>query len=96
MMHNQREHLRVSPRLLVAVALATLTLTGCACDDAEWITVVAADPGAPSCNFDSLDRRSKASAALVERADPNLFEIARLEAERDCYKAAEARARKRS
>jgi hypothetical protein len=85
----------LATQLLVAAALAALTLTGCACDDAEWKTVVAADSGAPNCDFDNLDRRSKASAALVERADPNLLEIARLEAQRDCYKAAEAKARRR-
>ena len=79
---------------LIAFALSTLTLAGCACDDAGWKTAVAYNSGAPYCDFDSLDRRSKVSAALVERADPNLLEIARLEAERDCYKAAEARARK--
>ena len=84
----------------VAVALATLTLAGCACDDAAWKADIAGDAeaatldGAPNCDFDSLDRRSKVSATLAERADPHLLEIARLEAERDCYKAAEARARK--
>jgi hypothetical protein len=85
---------RRSAPLPIAFALATLTLAGCACDEAGWKTDVAYNSGTPYCNFDSLDRRSKASAALVERADPNLLEIARLEAERDCYKAAEARARK--
>ena len=86
---------------LFAVALATLTLAGCACDDADWKADIAGDAeaatldGAPNCDFDSLDRRSKVSATLAERADPHLLEIARLEAERDCYKAAEARARKR-
>jgi hypothetical protein len=88
--------------LLVAVALATPPLAGCACDDTGWKTVVAANAeaatleGAPNCDFGSLDRISKASAPLAERADPHLLEIARLEAERDCYKAAEVRARQRS
>jgi hypothetical protein len=95
------EHFPLATWLFVAVALATLTLAGCACDDADWKADIAGDAeaatldGAPNCDFDSLDRRSKASAALAERADPRLLEIARLEAERDCYKAAEARARKR-
>jgi hypothetical protein len=83
----------LTTRLLVAVALAALG--GCACENEDWKTEVVSATGAPSCNFASLERRSKVSAALVERADPNLLEIARLEAERDCYKAAEARARQR-
>ena len=82
-------------RLLVAAALASLTLAGCACDEANWKTEVVSLTGPPNCAFNSLEHRSKASANLVERADPKLLEIARLEAERDCYKAAEARARKR-
>jgi hypothetical protein len=89
--------------LLVAVAFAAPSLAGCACDDAEWRTAViagdaeAATPdGAPNCDFGSLNRLSKASATFAERADPKLLEIARLEAERDCYKAAEVRARQRS
>jgi hypothetical protein len=80
-------------RLLVFVALAALG--GCACENEDWKTEVVSATAAPSCNFASFERRSKVSAALVERADPNLLEIARLEAERDCYKAAEARARQR-
>jgi hypothetical protein len=95
------KHFPLATWLLVAIALATLPLAGCACDEAAWKADIAGDAeaatldAAPNCDFDSLDRRSKASAALAERADPRLLEIARLEAERDCYKAAEARARKR-
>ena len=87
--------------LVVAVALATPTLAGCACDDPGWKAVVAVNAEAatpdraPNCDFGSLDRLSKASATFTERADPHLLEIARLEAERDCYKAAEIRARQR-
>ena len=36
-----------------------------------------------------------AADAVADRADPLLLEAARLEAERDCYKAAEARTRQR-
>ena len=81
-----------------AVMLVSLTIAGCACDGDEWIAdaaEAAAIENAPDCDFSKLDQRSKASAALAERADPRLLEIARLEAERDCYKAAEARARAR-
>jgi hypothetical protein len=83
----------LTARLLVVVALAALG--GCACENDNWKTEVVSATGAPSCSFASLERRSKVSAALVDRADPNLLEIAKLEAERDCYKAAEARARQR-
>ena len=83
----------LTARLLLAVALAALG--GCACEKEDWKTQVVSANGAPNCGFAGLKRRSKVSAALVERADPNLLEIARLEAERDCYKAAEARARQR-
>jgi len=94
-------HIPFSTLSLVAVALAMPVLAGCACDDAGWKTVVAVNAeaamldGAPNCDFGSLDRFSKTSATLAERADPHLLEIARLEAERDCYKAAEKRARQR-
>ncbi len=85
--------------LCAAIALATLMLAGCACDDADWKAIVPGDAEAtaidpPHCDYDNLDQSSKSSAALAERADPNLLAIARLEAERDCYKAAEARARR--
>lgn len=82
----------------LAVTLVSLTTAGCACDGDEWTAdtaEAAVIENAPNCDFGSLDRRSRASAALAERADARLLEIARLEAERDCYKAAEARARTR-
>ena len=82
----------------LAVTLVSLTSAGCACNGDEWIAdtaEAAAIENAPNCDFGNLDQRSKASATLAERADPRLLEIARLEAERDCYKAAEARARAR-
>jgi hypothetical protein len=81
-----------------AVMLASLTAGGCACDGDDWtadVAEAATIENAPNCEFSSLDQRSKASAALAERADSRLLEVARLEAERDCYKAAEAKARAR-
>jgi hypothetical protein len=95
-------HFPLGTLSLVAVAVAMPALAGCACDDAGLKTVVAVNAeaatldGAPNCDFGSLDRISKTSATLAERADPHLLEIARLEAERDCYKAALARARRRT
>jgi hypothetical protein len=83
---------------VAVVTLASLTAAGCACDGDDWtadVAEVATIENAPNCDFGGLDQRSKASAALAERADPRLLEVARLEAERDCYKAAEARARAR-
>lgn len=88
------------PPLLMAVAVAVPALAGCACDDAGWKAVVAVNAeaapleAAPNCDFGDLDRLSETSAALAGRADPKLLEIARLEAERDCYKAAEEKARR--
>ena len=89
-------------RLLLAAPFASLSLIGCACDD--WYPdtyTTAADTeallhiDAPECDVKSLKHLSTAAAPLVERADPRLLEAARLEAERDCYKAAETRSRKR-
>jgi hypothetical protein len=89
----------VAARRLFKVSLATLPLAGCACEDLNWEAIIAtvaeaaAFDAPTNCNADGLARLSKASAALAERADPYLLDIARLEAERDCYKAAEVRAR---
>jgi hypothetical protein len=83
---------------LVAVTLASLAASGCACDGDDWtadVAEAATTENAPNCDFGNLDQHSKASATLAERADPRLLEIARLEAERDCYKAAETKARTR-
>jgi hypothetical protein len=76
-------------------------LAGCACEDDGWQTVVAANAeaatlGPVNCDFTNLNRLSKVSATLTQQADPRLLEIARLEAERDCYKAAVERARQRT
>ncbi len=82
----------------VAVALVSLTASGCACDGDDWtadVAEAATTENAPNCDFGDLDQHSRASATLAERADPRLLEIARLEAERDCYKAAETKARAR-
>lgn len=86
-------------RMRVAAALASLVLCGCACGETDWDTAVFAGAEAsealavPDCDAGNLARFSKISADLVGRADPHMLEIARLEAERDCYKAAERRAR---
>jgi hypothetical protein len=89
--------LRRAP-LITAVALAS-ALGGCACEDRGWQTVVAvnAEPlgPPPNCDFSNLERLSKSTASLAGKADPRLLEVARLEAERDCYKAAAAAARAR-
>jgi hypothetical protein len=88
-------------RLLVRGALiaTAVLMSGCACNDADWESMVVSDAGAfetlaaPDCEGDKRAQFSKASAGFMERADPLMLEIARLEAERDCYKAAERRAR---
>jgi hypothetical protein len=98
MQSHFNERFPLSTWSFIAVMLASLTAGGCACDGDDWTADVAESEtikSAPNCEFDTLDQGSKASAALAERADPRLLEIARLEAERDCYKAAEARARAR-
>ena len=87
--------------LLVAAALVTPVLAGCACEDNGWQAVVAANAETAAlppvnCDFSNLNRLSKVSATLAQQADPRLLEIARLEAERDCYKAAVERARQRT
>lgn len=52
-------------------------------------------PAAPRCQIAKPAVTSGGSAAPEQLADPNLLEIARLELERDCYKAAEQSSRKR-
>ena len=92
-------------RQLVILA-ATVLLSGCVCEDGRWmdgtwmantdISYVSDHPDPPpNCDIVRVARYSKSSAAIAERADPLLLEAARLEAERDCYKAAEAQLRQR-
>jgi hypothetical protein len=52
-------------------------------------------PAAPQCQVAKPAVTNGGSAAPEQLADPNLLEIARLELERDCYKAAEQSSRKR-
>lgn len=84
----------LNTRKLLAVSLATLMLCGCACDEQDWEAIVVSEAEAsesasnPDCESANLARVSKASADLVGRADPQTLELARVEAERDCYKAA--------
>jgi hypothetical protein len=79
--------------------IAALLLSGCACSAADWDPTTVSRAKAlgaiaePNCDGDQLARYSKASSSFMERADPLMLEIARLEAERDCYRAAERRAR---
>ena len=85
-------------RLMLALSLAVLPLAGCACEDMDWLAIVAADAEAavlhtaPDCRIGSLARLSKTSATLAGRADPALLDAARRDAERACYRA---RARQR-
>lgn len=87
--------------LLVRGALiaTALLMSGCACGGADWDPMVVSDAeasetlAAHDCEADKRAQFSKVSAGFMERADPLMLEIARLEAERDCYKAAERRAR---
>jgi len=53
-----------------------------------------ASPSAPDCSVKGAKTPSEASGAPEAYADRNLLEIARLELERDCYKAAEKNARR--
>ncbi len=79
--------------------IATLLLPGCACSDADWDAAVGSRAEAsgamsePDCDGEPLAQFSKATSSLMGRADPLMLEIARLEAERDCFKAAGRRAR---
>jgi hypothetical protein len=75
------------------VALAALAGGCSSCDDDPWRAVTyladaeaAASPPAPNCEV-------RARAAGDVAANPDLVEIAKLEIERDCYKAAEASVR---
>ena len=90
----------------LALTFATVALSGCVCEDGVWmdgswmasteVNYVSDHPDPPpNCNIVRMTRFSKSSAAIAERADPLLLEAARLEVERDCYKAAEARTRQR-
>ena len=53
-----------------------------------------APPSAPDCRVKGAKKPSQASGAPDAFADPNLLEVARLELERDCYKAAEKEVRR--
>jgi hypothetical protein len=53
-----------------------------------------ASPSAPDCSVKGAKTPSETSGAPEAYADRNLLEIARLELERDCYKAAEKNARR--
>lgn len=97
-------HLSSKAWRLLAASIMALALAGCAWTEADWAEWDAAfvtpaqaetlsEPRA--CESRNLAGLSKTSAALVGRADPHILEIARLEAERDCYKALELRARRR-
>jgi hypothetical protein len=74
-----------------------LTVSGCV--EAEWDAAFTSpfESGLFSepqtCEPVSQSNPSKTWAAFAGRADPKLLEIARLEAERDCYRALERRAR---
>ena len=57
--------------------------------------VALASPSPPDCSVKGAKTPSEASGAPEAYADRNLLEIARLELERDCYKAAEKEARRR-
>ena len=87
---------------LMILAATTALLAGCACDDEFWMMAAANEPDGArvtslaDCNARPLPRLSKAAAELSARADPATLEIARLEAERDCYKAAAFAAVQRS
>ena len=94
------------PRGRLVIATAALVLGGCVCEDGRWmdgtwmadtdVSYVSDHPDPPpSCEIVRVAHYSKSSAAIAERADPLLLEAARLEAERDCYKAAEAKLRQR-
>ena len=69
-------------RLMLALSLAVLPLAGCACEDMDWLAIVAADAEAavlhtaPDCRIGSLARLSKTSATLAGRADPALLDAA--------------------
>ena len=88
--------------LALIVAATTALLSGCACADDFWAMAVAREPGRAkvavleNCDASPLPRLSKSAAELSARADPAMLEIARLEAERDCYKAAAFAAYQRS
>lgn len=53
-----------------------------------------ASPSPPDCSVKGAKTPSEASGAPEAYADRNLLEIARLELERDCFKAAEKNARR--
>jgi hypothetical protein len=84
-----------------SVLYASLALSLGGCVEAGWDAAFT-DPfeaetysGPQTCEPEAQFKPSKTWSALVGRADPKLLEIARLEAERDCYKALERRARLR-
>ena len=82
-------------------SVCALSLLGCACSETEWDGMYATPedvqllPAGGRCEFGNLAHVSRTSAALAGRADPHMLELARLEAERDCYKAAAREARLR-
>lgn len=88
----------LNARTLLCASLA-LSLGGCV--EADWDAAFTSsfeteyDSGPQTCEPQSQYSPSKTWSALAGRADPKLLEIARLEAERDCYKALERRARLR-
>jgi hypothetical protein len=97
--HN-KAHMVV--RLMPAMTLASFLLSGCACVEDEWDALFISDAEArgfsdgKSCDSRALLKRSKTFAEFAARADPHELEIARLEAERDCYRAAATRARRQA
>ena len=83
----------------IAVTFLTFALMGCVCEDGVWMDGAwleaegAERPG--GCDIIGMTGYSKSSLTLAERADPQLLEAARLDAERDCNKAAEIKSRPR-
>lgn len=77
----------------VAGALPAILLAGCACDDNLWEADIAssADAAEYAETLDCDVRALGLPSEYARRADPETLEIARLEAERDCYKDAAAR-----
>ena len=82
-------------------ASASLVISGCAGTDDEWDAMVGFPAAVQSlaiaagCEFGNLARLSETSAALVGRADPDMLELARRDAERDCHRAEARLARER-
>ena len=84
---------------VLCAGLLCAGLAGCVGNDADWDAFFEEPEyfalDAPDCQIKDLARLSKTSANLAGRADPQMLELARLEVEKDCYRAAAIAARQR-